>query len=530
MNTWSDYAEIGLIIHFALLILLTVRILFVQRNTSVAIAWLAILFALPFVGIIAYILVGEPMIGRQYQKRSRQAREILAQFDDSNSDPTKRLALMEQAEQSLPPKYAGVSRIGTEWTGFGIYPDNRMQLLTQADEIFDAMIQDIQNAQHILLLEFYIIYPQGRVLEVFETLKQAVKRGVDCHILADSVGSFSFFNSHNYKDLLKSGISVHQSLPVGLFKTLFKRSDLRNHRKIFIIDDQIGYTGSFNLVDPRYFKQDAHVGQWVDVMMRIHGGQDINLVTAMSKVAVTDMSAENDNNLKGLRQNIASYTRKLYALKQKKTVRHPAQVETLFTQDTTKSQLPLPEFSEKSGIVAQLIPSAPQMTAHVIYNTLCTIIYRANRKIQITTPYFVPDDGLLNALTTAARRGVEVTLILPKKVDSFLAQHASEAYYQELLDAGVTIARFDKGLLHTKTVIIDDDYCLFGTVNMDMRSFYLNMEVSLAIYSPSMVADILACQNAYLAQCEILKKTEWEQRKPSQRLLANIIRLFGALL
>lgn len=130
-----------------------------------------------------------------------------------------------------------------------------MQLLTDPHTIFQRLIEDINAAQSIILMEFYIVYPKGQVLEVIEALSAAAQRGIECHILADSVGSFSFFNSSAHRTLEKAGVFVHQSLPVGLFKTLFKRSDLRNHRKIVVIDEHIGYIGSFNLVDPRFLNK-----------------------------------------------------------------------------------------------------------------------------------------------------------------------------------------------------------------------------------------------------------------------------------
>lgn len=523
--SWWDYAELALALHVTLLIVLAIRILFVQRNTSVAIAWLAILVALPVIGIIAYLLIGEPMIGRRYQQRSRQARQLLGEMAE------RERLIFDEGHELLPKSFQGVSRIGARWTGFGVYEHNQMQLLTQSDEIFDHLIHDIESAKRLLLMEFYIVYPKGRVLEIFDALKAAAARGVECHLLADSVGSYSFFSGEYHKELSDAGIYVHQSLPVGLFKTLFKRTDLRNHRKIAVFDEQVGYTGSFNLVDPRFFKQDKDVGQWIDVMMRITSSDSVNIVTAMAKVVATDIGAESENNLTALQQNLNHYTRKFYTMRPAiNDVNQKAYVLNQQKDMTQEASVDMPKFSVKSNVLAQLIPSAPQMTAHVIYDTLTTVIYRANHYIQITTPYFVPDDALLAALVTAAKRGVKVVLIVPKKVDSFLAQHASEAYYQSLLEAGVNIALFDGGLLHTKTVVIDESYCLFGTVNMDMRSFYLNMEVSLAIYTPEMVAQIVKCQEAYLKHCEFLSKEDWNQRRPYQRLLANSVRLLSPLL
>ena len=528
--SWGNFAGLGLLLHIILMVVMTLRVVSVQRNIGVAIAWIAVLYTLPVFGFIAYVLVGEPMIGRRYRQRVDQASLLM------NDMAARERMVFDQGQDLLPINYRGVSRIGTRWTGFGVFAGHRMQLLTSSRAFFNHLISDIDNAKRTILIEFYIIYPKGQVLEVLESLAAAAKRGVECHILIDSVGSFSFFNSSEHRSLERAGVFVHQSLPVGLFKTLFKRSDLRNHRKIVVIDEYIGYTGSFNLVDPKFFKQDKGVGQWVDVMMRSVSQQPISIATAMAKVVITDIGAENNDNLDALDKRVNSYTRKLYVLNP--TIndinsRIQVLVDDLDNYIPTvpgSKSIAIPQMPVVDDVVAQLIPSAPQVTAHVIYNTLVTIIHRANKRIQITTPYFVPDEALSGALETAAKRGVDVTLIIPEKVDSFLVQHASQAYYQELLEAGVKIALFQGGLLHAKTVVIDDDYCLFGTVNIDMRSFYLNMEVSLAIYTPEMVAQVADCQDTYLQSCRFLSLKEWQQRRGSERLFDNVVRLFSPLL
>ena len=531
-TTWSlsDFAELGLILHIVLMILMTLRIVSVQRNIGVSIAWVAVLYTLPVVGFIAYILLGEPMIGRRYRERVNQASLLM-------NDMAKREHLVfDKGQDLLPDNYRGVSQIGTRWTGFGVFPEHQMQLLTAPSAIFKRLIDDIESAKSIILMEFYIIYPKGQVVEVIDALIAAVQRGVECHILADSVGSFSFFNSNEHQMLERAGAFVHQSLPVGLFKTLFKRSDLRNHRKMVVIDEYIGYIGSFNLVDPKFFKQNKNVGQWIDVAIRSVSHRTVSIATAMAKVVVTDIGAENKDNLDELNQRINNYTRKLYVMDP--TI-NDINSRVKFLGDSIDINEPLhtgsmsiviPQMPVIENVIAQLIPSAPQVTAHVIYNTLVTVIHRANKRICITTPYFVPDEALSGALTIAAKRGVEVTIIVPEKVDSFLVQHASQAYYEELLEAGVTIALFKGGLLHAKTVVIDDDYCLFGTVNIDMRSFYLNMEVSLAIYTPEMVAQIADCQETYLQSCYFLTLAEWQQRSGYERLFDNVVRLFSPLL
>ena len=528
--SWGDFAGLGLVLHIVLMIAMTLRIVSVQRNIGVSIAWVAVLYTLLVFGFIAYILLGEPMIGRRYRERVDQASLLM------NDMARREHLVFDQGQELLPPNYRGVSQIGTRWTGFGVFPDHNMQLLTEPSAIFNSLIDDINAAQRTVLMEFYIVYPKGQVLELIEALAAAARRGVECHLLADSVGSFSFFNSSAHRTLERAGVFVHQSLPVGLFKTLFKRSDLRNHRKIVVIDEYIGYIGSFNLVDPRFFKQNKNVGQWIDVAIRATSQQAISIATAMAKVVVTDIGAENNENLDALNQRVNNYTRKLYVMDP--TINDlNSRVKVLSDHidyheqpDIGSTSIVIPKKPIVKGVLAQLIPSAPQVTAHVIYNTLVTVIHRANKRIRITTPYFVPDEALSGALTIAAKRGVEVTLIVPEKVDSFLVQHASQAYYQELLKAGVNIALFTGGLLHTKTVVVDDDYCLFGTVNIDMRSFYLNMEVSLAIYTPEMVAQVADCQEVYLQSCRYVSLEAWQQRHGTERLFDNVVRLFSPLL
>lgn len=522
-----DYAEIGVLLHIGVVVVLTVRIISVQRNTAMAIAWLTIMFAVPVVGVVGYLMVGEPTIGRRYQSRSRQAKQLLTQILSDRDALNNSL----QVRQLLTnDKYAGVSSLGKIQTGFAPNICDKIELLTDNDILFDKLIEDINHAEQMVLMEFYIVYPKGRVLEVFEALKSAVRRGVECHILADSVGSFALFHSDEYKLLKSAGIHIHQSMPVGLFKTLVKRADVRNHRKIVIIDDNIGYTGSFNLVDPRYFKQDKQVGEWIDVFMRISSQTESELVTQMASVVVTDIGAESNSNLNVLHERVKNYTRKLYIKKPAiNDVNDTANVLAK-PNNTADSCVYIPKQSAEYQVTTQLIPSAPQMTAHVIYNTLISVIHRADKSVSITTPYFVPDEPLLNALMTASRRGVEVTIIVPKKVDSFLVQHASQSYYYELLSAGVNIALFDAGLLHAKTVVIDEEYCLFGTVNMDMRSFYLNMEVTLAIYTPQMVAHVIECQQTYLQHCDIIEIEDWTARPKLAKLFDNGVRLFSPLL
>ena len=262
----------------------------------------------------------------------------------------------------------------------------------------------------------------------------------------------------------------------------------------------LGYSGSYNLVDPRFFKQNAGVGEWVDVMMRCTGP----VVLEMTAVFYADLAVENDQNLSGVQQYLSGYSEIIPAM--------------------------IPDKLRAGQIDAQVIPSSPAQQERVIYETIVSAIYMATQKIVITTPYFVPDEPLLGALTTAARRGVEVTLILPEKVDSLMVRYASRAYYPMLLAAGVKIALFKGGLLHAKTMTIDDDFTLFGTVNMDMRSFFLNLEISLAIYDKGITQQISHLQQGYLQDSEYITVKDWQKRAKWWGLVENTVRLMSPLL
>ncbi|ROV57405.1 cardiolipin synthase [Neisseria chenwenguii] len=490
--TWS---EIFLAVHTTAALACMMRVLYKQKNIGSTFAWLIILFLFPLFGTIAYILIGEPRLGAARAKRIGEMNRFYQGFADQYLE-----GVYLDIADKVKPHYYGISKVAARATGLGATQSNAMALLSTTDDIIGAMLADIEAAEHSCMLAFYIIDPQGRIKTLLEAVIRAAQRGVDCAILADAVGSSGFFDSGWVERLKEAGVEVESALPVGLWRTLFTRSDLRNHRKILVIDGKTGYTGSFNLADPKFFKKDAGVGQWVDVMMRCTGP----MVLEMSAVFFADLAVEDDENLQGI---------------QKYLTEHQDRIPQL-----------LPEKMKQGSIVAQVIPSAPEQGEHVIYETIISAVHAATRRVTITTPYFVPDEPLLTALTVAAKRGVDVTLIVPEKVDSLLVRYASRAYYPMLLASGVKIAAFKGGLLHAKTMTIDEDYALFGTVNMDMRSFFLNLEISLAIYDRDMANQIYALQQQYLADSECISVRTWQQRSKWWGLVENVVRLVSPLL
>lgn len=476
--------------HWIIATIVAIRVIYRRLAVGTSLAWLFILFFLPYVGIVAYLLFGEWNLGKQRKRRNAEINQLYQDFI------TKNLSYLQENQGQLNGRLAHISQVAALKTNFYTQKHNDMELLAGADKIFDAMINDIQQAKKTCLLEFYIIEPKGKVEELLNILCMVASQGVRCQILADGVGSRSFFKSLWPKKLQDAGIQVENSLSVGLIKTFLKRMDLRNHRKILVIDECIGYTGSFNLVDPQFFKTGAGVGKWIDVMVRCQG----TIVHFLSAIFYRDAAVESQKNMTLTIENFNNI------------------VDEFVKTDLT------------GEISAQVIPSGPDQDKATIIETFVSAFYTAESKIIITTPYFVPDDSILMALMNAAHRGVEVVIIVPQKVDSILVRYASHSFYEDLLSAGVKIFAFDGGLLHSKTVNIDDEFCFVGTVNMDIRSFYLNLEVTLAIYNSEFTHSLYALQKNYLKSSKEITALVWRQRSTAKRFMENTIRLTSPFL
>jgi cardiolipin synthase len=251
----------------------------------------------------------------------------------------------------------------------------------------------------------------------------------------------------------------------------------------------VAYTGSMNLVDPRSFKKDQHLGQWVDIMLRCEGP----IVQLMQGLFIWDWYLE------------------------------------------TSYKMPFPLSQVESFPVAgehnaQLIPSGPEFGKASIHQVLLAAIYEAKFSLVLTTPYFIPDESLLAALEGASLRGVEVKIILPRRSDSFMAEYASRAFFEELLTAGVRIYKFSDGLLHSKSIVIDEKIALLGTVNLDQRSFWLNFEMTMLIDDHEVAGELLTTQMHYLLASEQVVLSQWRKRSYPKKLLESIFYLFSPLL
>jgi cardiolipin synthase len=464
-----------------------------HREPASRIAWVVVIIVLPFGGILAYLLLGETNIGRRRVARMHKVRALLP-LASSLHDPD------QKAISQLPQVYQHLFRLGHSVNGFDVVGGNQALLLADTHASIAAIVADIDAAQTHVHIIFYIWLPDTSGLKVVAALRRAVARQVVCRVMVDGLGSRSMIASPHWQAMRIAGVEVATALPIGnpLLRPLLGRIDLRNHRKIVVIDDHITYCGSQNCADPEFLIK-AKYAPWVDIMLRFEGP----IARQNQHLFVSDWMGQ-------VHQDISDLLRLPAA--------SPA------TQTTQAAQLGQP------GFCAQVIGTGPTIRYSAMPEVFETLMYAARRELFITTPYFVPDESMLAALCTSARRGVDTRIIFPARNDSKIVAAASRSYYAELLAAGVKIFEFQSGLLHSKTLTIDGDITLIGSANMDRRSFELNYENNILFYDPVLSAQVRQRQQSYLLESVAVTAEQVAAWSLGHRLLNNTVAMFGPVL
>ncbi|MFO1121342.1 MAG: cardiolipin synthase [Hyphomicrobiales bacterium] len=474
-------------LHFGLILAVALRVLMRRPARGVALAWLLLVVALPYAGAIIYFLIGERRIGRSRHERIRRLRDDYKAITGAN--PT----YMSNAADWTRDRHdhAALDSLGQRFFGVPTLTGSSVDLRADTVEILAAIAEEVAAARMSVLMEFYIWNEGGAADRVLDAVMDAARRGVKCLLLIDAVGASTWWKGGQPQRLREAGVDLRQALPVGVMQSLVGRTDVRLHRKIVVIDGAIGWTGSMNLVDPRYFKQDAGVGEWVDAMVRIEGPA----VSLLAAVMLGDWVAEGGERVHDVVQAVG-----------------------------LKGQAPSGETR------VQVMPSGPGESRDGLLQVMLTLINAARREIVMTTPYFVPDDAMVLALRGAAARGVKVVLVLPERIDSILVRFASRSFYDEIMELGGDVHFYKAGLLHTKSIGVDGELALFGTANLDMRSLWLNYEVSLLIYDAGFAGRLRSLQQTYLDRSLPLDLAAWNARPFHERLAESAMRLMSPLL
>jgi cardiolipin synthase len=460
-----------------------------DRTPASRVAWVAVIMCLPVIGVAAYLLLGETSIGRERAHRLRDAESRLATPSGAGAEPGD-------------PVDAAVSGLCRSINGFGPTPGNRIVLLgdlgaspaepaRDCDAAIKGLIEAIEAATEHIHLSFYIWLDDENGGRVADAISAAATRGVACRVMADALGSRDFIRGPRWRQLREAGVRLLAALEdiprLGRFAV--GRVDLRNHRKLVVIDNRIAFIGSQNCADPQ-FRVKAKYAPWIDIMLRCEGP----VVRQAQHLFLATWIAETGEDLYGL----------------------PAAV-------------PEPERYD-DGAVAQMFGTGPTTPGNPMSDSFVSALYAAEHELIITTPYFVPDQALLRALCAAPRRGVETTLIVPARNDSPLVAAASRSAYPDLLRCGVRLFEYPLGLLHAKSITVDARITLVGSANMDRRSLELNFENNLLVLDPGLTATIRQRQLGYLSQSTIVKAETVEDWPFHVRLADNVIGMASPLL
>lgn len=494
-SSYSIFSTIFYITDLAIRIGLSIRVIMRSRPHGVTYAWLVVILLFPYFGAAVYLLFGETRLSERRSARLAAAGDHYQLWLETLEGRAP--VAWDQHNIECRP----IHNLARNLTGLPAMASNGVELLETPEEIITSIIEDIDRAASTCHLQFYIWEDGGRVDRVVDALIAAARRGVTCRLLLDAIGSRSFLAGKSVERMRCEGIQIQAALPASFFKMFLARIDIRNHRKIIVIDGAIAYTGSQNMADPDHFKKSAGVGKWVDVMVRVQGP----VVETLAGTFISDWLLEAGS-------------------EQFKTRSLSEDVDTVRRIADIHSPGPA------GDVAVQLIPSGPGFAPDATHSMLLSAIYAARKQLILTTPYLIPDSALLTALESAAFRGVEVTLILPAKSDSKLAEYAARARFTRLTDAGIKIYRFRGGLLHSKTITVDGDFALFGSVNLDMRSFWLNYETTLIIYDTHFCRDLQTLQLGYISSSLRLDEEAFAGRSHFEQFKENAALLIGPLL
>jgi len=450
-----------------------------RRRPSSALAWLAVIFFVPWVGLLLYLLIGRNRLPYLRIRKHARLQEKLRIFQDRfRRHPNI-------VRPQLNPDVMSAVKLAERLGHMPILGGNDVELIADTDEVIDRIIADIDAAEHHVHLLFYIYGNDETGRRVSAALVRAARRGVTCRVLLDAVGSRTTLKTLG-KDLSVHGVQVHAALPVGLFRRKMARIDLRTHRKIVVIDGSIGYTGSQNIINASYNHKNL---VWRDLMVRITGPVTLEL----QDVFVGDWYYDADEMLDD--------------------------EAGLF-----------PAVPSAGTVAAQTLPSGPNYPTENYQRLVVDTLHAASQRVIITTPYFVPDEAFLQAVQTAILRGVRVDLVVPKKSDMKMVDAAGRAYYDDLLEMGANVHLYAEGLLHTKAMSVDGEIAFIGSSNFDIRSFALNFEINMIFYGPEITQQLFDEQMRCIGQSVQITAEQWRARPTSRKLFQNIAKLFSPVL
>ncbi|MFP7365966.1 cardiolipin synthase [Corynebacterium callunae] len=495
------WQTIGLIIDYSIKVL-AIGYVPEGRRPSSSTAWLLAILLIPFLGLPLFLLMGSPYINRRRHRIQTEVNDLIENVHEDVPDVPDGMELSPELRSVIRLNRRLTSMPAVTGINCGVYSDYR--------ETLNRMTAAVDEAKDYVHVEIYIMAWSPLTQPFYESLERAVKRGVKVRLLFDHVGSWKYPGYHKLKKQLTAmGIDWYLMLPLQPWRRRFRRPDLRNHRKMLIIDGHTGFIGSQNMIDRSYLmRRNVKIGrEWTDVMVEMSGP----IVSSMEMTFAGDWFVESN--------------------------------EALDIRDHQEAHEFTPNTDQKSQTnLVQIVPSGPGYTTEPNLRMFNSIVHHAKKRLVLCSPYFIPDESLLEAVTSACYRGVRVELLVSEQADQFTVDHAQSSYYQSLLEAGVHIYQFPKPtVLHSKFVLADPDISedplepqleplgVVGSSNLDMRSFGLNYEVSMMIAKGNLIQDLNRLTTQYLEKSIRLTLDKWNQRSWGRRYVDNVMRLTSAL-
>ncbi|HEY5782614.1 MAG TPA: cardiolipin synthase, partial [Lysobacter sp.] len=445
----------------------------VRSPPAAARSWLLLVGFVPLLGLPLYLVLGHPWLARERRVRQARASQLIRKHQSGR-------ALLRWSPGESDETAGDIAQLTERVGDFMPLGGNAIELLDRYEASIEALLRDIESARQEVHLLYYLMLDDDVGRAVAEALRRAATRGVRCRVLLDAVGAKPGLRAWA-RPLRAAGVEVRAMLAGGLVWRAHSRMDLRNHRKLAVIDGRIGYIGSQNLAGPAF----------------VPGHPNHELVARVQGPVVRQLAA-------------------------------------LFASDWLIETGEMLDVADGETVVgaspAQVLPSGPAYPFQNARDVVIALVQRARHRVVLVTPYFVPDDATLTTLRIAALAGVDVLLVLSASSNRALTHWAQQALYEELLRSGVRIALYRPRFLHAKHLSVDDDIALVGSINLDIRSFALNAEAGLLCYDAAVVSRLREIEASYLDDAELVDLVQWRRRPRWHRSREGIARLADSLM
>jgi cardiolipin synthase A/B len=482
-DSWSIFFFVLNVIYLGTAILVAISVVLDNRNPTKTISWIVVLFVLPIIGLILYLLVG-----KNYRKEKIFSRKGLEDFErirDFSENQIIELQDKANLENEKILSKLPVINLLLRNSKALLTTRNRVEILNNGKKTFGSIITELNKAKDHIHLEFYIIEDDTIGNRIREILIAKASEGIKIRMIYDDVGCWPLGKKF-LQSLEMAGVELYPFMPVH-FPFLANRINYRNHRKIIVVDGRVGFVGGVNVAD-RYIYGNEDIPFWRDTHMKIEG----EAVNSLQVVFLTDWFFVSDQVI-----NDRNY---------------------------------FPKSRIQNTQLVQITASGPDSDWASIMQAYFYAISTATEYIFITVPYFIPNESILTALKTVSMSGVDVRIIIPGKADSFLAFNGTMSYVEELLEAGIRIFNYQKGFIHSKLLIVDDVFASVGTANMDIRSFDNNFEVNALIYDEKLCIELKDSFLDDLSDCLEIELEMHRNRNLKRKFIESFSRIFSPLL